>query len=28
VIGFQNIELISDRPYEDWIDDCKQLKKN
>src|SRR5882672_1378994 len=28
VIGFENIELISDRPYEDWIDDCKQLKKN
>jgi dihydroorotate dehydrogenase subfamily 1 len=28
VIGFQNIELISDRPYQEWIDDCKQLKKN
>src|SRR5215470_15637236 len=28
VIGFQNIELISDRPYQDWIDDLKQLKKN
>src|SRR5262245_3558246 len=28
VIGFQNIELISDRPYGDWIDDLKQLKKN
>src|SRR3982751_5610294 len=27
VIGFQNIELISDRPYEDWIEDLKQLKK-
>src|SRR3954465_8935241 len=27
VIGFQNIELISDRPYEDWIVDLKQLKK-
>ncbi len=27
VIGFQNIELISDRPYEDWIDDLTQLKK-
>ena len=27
VIGFQNIELISDRPYEDWLDDCRQLKK-
>jgi dihydroorotate dehydrogenase subfamily 1 len=28
VIGFENIELISDRPYADWIDDLKQLKKN
>src|SRR5690242_6266283 len=28
VFGFQNIELISDRPYADWIDDCKQLKNN
>jgi dihydroorotate dehydrogenase subfamily 1 len=28
VIGFENIELISDRPYEDWIDDLKQLKKH
>ena len=28
VIGFQNIELISDRPFEDWIVDLKQLKKN
>ena len=28
VIGFQNIELISDRPFEDWEDDFKQLKKN
>ncbi|HTL38521.1 MAG TPA: NAD-dependent dihydropyrimidine dehydrogenase subunit PreA, partial [Kofleriaceae bacterium] len=27
VIGFQNIELISDRPYEDWLVDLKQLKK-
>jgi dihydroorotate dehydrogenase subfamily 1 len=27
VIGFQNIELISDRPYADWIDDLQQLKK-
>ena len=27
VIGFQNIELISDRPYKDWIDDLTQLKK-
>ena len=28
VIGFQNIELISDRPYDDWLDDLRQLKKN
>jgi len=28
VIGFENIELISDRPYADWIDDLTQLKKN
>ena len=28
VIGFENIELISDRPFEHWIDDLKQLKKN
>src|SRR5438477_1896078 len=28
VIGFQNIELITDRPYADWIDHRKQLKKN
>ena len=27
VIGFENIELISDRPFEDWIDDLTQLKK-
>ncbi len=27
VIGFQNIELISDRPYQDWLDDLRQLKK-
>jgi dihydroorotate dehydrogenase subfamily 1 len=27
VIGFENIELISDRPYQDWLDDCRQLKK-
>jgi len=26
VIGFQNIELISDRPYQDWLDDLRQLK--
>src|SRR4249919_3451175 len=28
VIGFQNIELISDRPYADWLDDLTQLKKS
>ncbi len=27
VIGFENIELISDRPYQDWLDDLRQLKK-
>ncbi len=27
MIGFENIELISDRPFEDWIDDLTQLKK-
>jgi len=27
VIGFQNIELISDRPFEHWIDDLVQLKQ-
>ncbi len=27
VIGFQNIELISDRSYADWLDDLRQLKK-
>ena len=25
-IGFQNIELISDRPFEDWVADCKTVK--
>jgi dihydroorotate dehydrogenase subfamily 1 len=28
VIGFENIELISDRPYADWLDDLRQLKKH
>ena len=28
VIGFQNIELISDRPFEDWEDDFRQLKQD
>ena len=27
VIGFQNIELISDRPFEDWEEDFVNLKK-
>jgi dihydropyrimidine dehydrogenase (NADP+) len=26
-IGFTNIELISDRPLEDWLDDFKKLKE-
>jgi dihydropyrimidine dehydrogenase (NADP+)/dihydropyrimidine dehydrogenase (NAD+) subunit PreA len=26
IIGWQNIELISDRPFEVWIDELKQLK--
>lgn len=26
VIGWENIELISDRPFETWIDEFKQLK--
>jgi len=26
VYGFENIELISDRPFEDWIDDFKRVK--
>jgi dihydroorotate dehydrogenase subfamily 1 len=28
VIGFENIELISDRPFDVWLDELKQLKKN
>lgn len=28
VIGFQNIELISDRPFEEWEQDFKELKKS
>lgn len=28
VIGFENIELISDRPFDLWIDELRQLKKN
>ena len=25
-VGFQNIELISDRPFEDWEEDFKRVK--
>ena len=28
VIGFENIELISDRPFETWLDELRQLKKH
>ena len=28
VVGFENIELISDRPFGDWLDDLRQLKKS
>src|ERR1700712_5897907 len=28
VIGFENIELISDRPFDTWLDELKQLKKS
>src|SRR5690606_2071223 len=27
VIGFENIELISDRPLEDWLEDFRAIKK-
>ncbi len=27
VIGFENIELISDRPYEIWLEEFRELKK-
>jgi dihydroorotate dehydrogenase subfamily 1 len=27
VIGFENIELISDRPFDTWVDELRQLKK-
>src|SRR5689334_15475217 len=27
VIGFENIELISDRPFEDWEQDFRDIKK-
>src|SRR3954454_16560066 len=26
IIGWENIELISDRPFETWIDEFKQIK--
>ena len=28
VFGFENIELISDRPFDTWIDELTQLKKS
>ena len=28
VIGFENIELISDRPFAVWLDELRQLKKS
>src|SRR6186713_2641686 len=28
VVGFENIELISDRPYSTWLDEFRQLKKS
>lgn len=28
VIGFENIELISDRPFGTWLDELRQLKKS
>jgi len=28
VIGFQNIELISDRPIEIWLEEFRQIKKD
>jgi dihydroorotate dehydrogenase subfamily 1 len=28
VIGFENIELISDRPFDTWLDELRQLKKH
>lgn len=27
VVGFENIELISDRPFDVWLDDLRQVKK-
>jgi dihydroorotate dehydrogenase subfamily 1 len=28
VVGFENIELISDRPFDGWLDEFRQLKKS
>ena len=28
VIGFENIELISDRPFDVWLDECREVKTN
>ncbi|HEX2568963.1 MAG TPA: NAD-dependent dihydropyrimidine dehydrogenase subunit PreA [Polyangia bacterium] len=28
VVGFENIELISDRPFDVWLDELRQLKKH
>ena len=28
IVGFENIELISDRPFEAWLDEFRQLKKS
>jgi len=28
VVGFENIELISDRPFDVWLDELRQLKKS
>jgi dihydropyrimidine dehydrogenase (NADP+) len=28
VIGFENIELISDRPFETWLEECREIKTN
>src|SRR5229473_822829 len=28
IVGFENIELISDRPFEAWLDEFRQLKWN
>jgi dihydroorotate dehydrogenase subfamily 1 len=27
VVGFENIELVSDRPFDVWLDELRQLKK-